>query len=70
PALALPFFAARRGHVREDLPQAATQAGFVGHMLDPLGLFDMVPGMIARSLMRATSADTDQYDPSPTKDAG
>ncbi len=51
--LCLPFFAARGGHVEDDLPQALEEAGFAGQLLDPLGTDPRVPGLIAASL-RAT----------------
>ena len=49
-ALVLPFFAARGGHVVEDLPQALDEAGFRGTVLPPLGLDPRVPGLIRRAL--------------------
>ncbi|WGV17713.1 CbiX/SirB N-terminal domain-containing protein [Fuscovulum ytuae] len=52
-ALVLPFFAARGGHVVEDLPQALTEAGFRGTVLPPLGLDPRVPGLIRRALRAA-----------------
>lgn len=52
-ALCLPFFAARGGHVIDDLPQALAQAGFAGRVLPALGLDHRVPALIAQSLRRA-----------------
>lgn len=52
-SLVLPFFAARGGHVIDDLPQALDAAGFSGVLLDPVGLDPRVPGVIARSLREA-----------------
>lgn len=52
-ALVLPFFAARGGHVVEDLPQALHEAGFRGAVLPPLGLDPRVPGIIRRALRAA-----------------
>ena len=52
-AVCLPFFAARGGHVTDDLPQALAEAGFSGALLDPVGLDPRVPGLIAAAL-RAT----------------
>ena len=52
-AICLPFFAARRGHVLEDLPAAVTASGFAGAVLDPIGLHPEVPGLIAQSLLGA-----------------
>ena len=51
-ALCLPFFAARGGHVIDDLPGALAQAGFSGRLLDPVGLDSRVPGLIAAALRR------------------
>lgn len=56
-ALCLPFFAARRGHVMEDLPQGLDAAGFTGLRLDPLGLHPQVPQLVARALCRARMED-------------
>lgn len=52
-ALVLPFFAARGGHVTEDLPQALQAAGFSGEVLPPVGLDPRVPGLIRAALRRA-----------------
>ena len=49
-AICLPFFAARGGHVIDDLPAALSQAGFSGQVLQPLGLDPRVPALIARAL--------------------
>jgi sirohydrochlorin ferrochelatase len=51
-ALCLPFFAARGGHVIDDLPEALAEAGFSGRLLDPVGLDSRVPGLIAAALRR------------------
>jgi len=57
-AICLPFFAARRGHVLDDLPEAVDASGFKGIMLDPIGLHPEVPKMIAGALRwRATTSD-------------
>lgn len=57
-AICLPFFAARRGHVLDDLPSAVTESGFSGLVLDPIGLHPDVPRMIAQALTwRATTRD-------------
>ena len=37
PALILPFFATRAGHVSDDLPQAVAEAGFAGPLLPAIG---------------------------------
>ena len=39
PALCLLFFAARAGHVKNDIPEALAAARFTGPVLDPVGLF-------------------------------
>ncbi len=52
-AVCLPFFAARGGHVTDDLPQALAAAGFRGRILPPVGLDPRVPGVIARTLQSA-----------------
>lgn len=51
-SLVLPFFAARGGHVVDDLPGALEQAGFAGRVLPPLGLDARVPGLIRAALRR------------------
>ena len=53
-ALCLPFFAARGGHVIDDLPEALAEAGFTGRLLDPVGLDSRVPGLIAAALLTAS----------------
>lgn len=52
-ALCLPFFAARGGHVIDDLPVALAEAGFRGPVLPPVGLDDRVPALIAAALRAA-----------------
>ncbi len=52
-ALCLPFFAARGGHVIDDLPEALAEAGFTGRLLDPVGLDGRVPGLIAAAFRTA-----------------
>lgn len=52
-AVVLPFFAARRGHVLEDIPEALNAAGFQGLCLDPIGTHAKVPRLIADALIRA-----------------
>lgn len=57
-AICLPFFAAKRGHVLDDLPEAVAASGFQGIVLDPIGLHPDVPKMIADALRwRATTSD-------------
>jgi sirohydrochlorin ferrochelatase len=48
--ICLPFFAARGGHVIDDLPEALAEAAFDGTLLDPVGLDARVPGLIAAAL--------------------
>lgn len=55
-SIALPFFAARRGHVLDDLPEAARETGFDGVMLDPIGLHPEIPAFIAARLRAALDA--------------
>lgn len=52
-AIVLPFFAARGGHVIDDLPEALEEAGFDGVVLPPLGLDPRVPALIASGLRAA-----------------
>jgi sirohydrochlorin ferrochelatase len=52
-AACLPFFAARGGHVIDDLPAALAEAGFAGPLLPPVGLHSTVPALIAAALARA-----------------
>lgn len=52
-AVVLPFFAARGGHVIDDLPEALEEAGFDGTVLPPLGLDPRVPELIAAGLIAA-----------------
>lgn len=49
-AACLPFFAARGGHVIDDLPTALDAAGFTGPRLDPVGLDPRVPAIIAAAI--------------------
>jgi sirohydrochlorin ferrochelatase len=52
-AICLPFFAAKGGHVSEDIPAALAQARFGGRVLPPLGAHPDVPALIAAALARA-----------------
>ena len=52
PALCLPFFASRAGHVKADLPDALSEAGFPGQILAPAGADAEAPGIIAAALVR------------------
>jgi sirohydrochlorin ferrochelatase len=49
-ALCLPFFAARGGHVIDDLPAALSEGGFRGSALPPIGLDPRVPALIAAAI--------------------
>lgn len=53
PALCLPFFALRAGHVDTDIPAALAAAGFPGHLLPPIGEHPAVPKLIAEALASA-----------------
>ena len=55
-SICLPFFAARRGHVRDDIPRALDAAAFEGIRLDPLGAAPGIPALIARALTEAAKA--------------
>lgn len=55
-AIVLPFFAARGGHVIDDLPAALDEAGFQGQLLSPVGLDPRVPALIAAALRAARQA--------------
>lgn len=55
-SLVLPFFAAKGGHVIDDLPQALAEAGFDGVLLEPVGLDARVPAVIAQALRAAAQA--------------
>lgn len=52
-AICLPFFAAKGGHVVDDLPKALAEAGFAGQLLQPVGLDPRVPALIAEALQKA-----------------
>lgn len=57
PAILLPFFAARAGHVLLDLPEAIETAGFSGTTLPPIGTWAEIPGLIAASLTTDAQAE-------------
>ena len=52
-AICLPFFAARGGHVTQDIPEALSQARFKGVTLEPIGCTPGVAGLIARAVANA-----------------
>ena len=53
PALCLPFFAGRAGHVETDLPAILAKSGFPGPLLPPIGADAEAPGIVAAALARA-----------------
>ena len=53
PAICLPFFALRAGHVVGDIPEALAEAGFDGPVLPAIGEHAEVPALIAAALVRA-----------------
>jgi sirohydrochlorin ferrochelatase len=55
PAICLPFFASRAGHVETDLPAALRQASFPGPMLAPVGADAEAPTIIAAALARSAA---------------
>lgn len=55
PAILLPFFAARAGHVLSDLPEALRAASFGGVVLPPIGTWDEVPFLISHALAATSS---------------
>lgn len=55
-SMVLPFFAAKGGHVIDDLPEALAEAGFNGTLLEPVGLDPRVPALIAAALRSARQA--------------
>ena len=52
PAICLPFFASRAGHVEADLPAALAAVEFPGPLLPPVGADAEAPGIIAAALGR------------------
>lgn len=55
PAICLPLFATRAGHVEFDVPSALTEAGFTGPILAPIGDDPEVPSLIAAALRSSHS---------------
>lgn len=53
PALCLPFFALRAGHVAQDVPEALAEAGFDGPLLPAIGEHADAAALIAAALARA-----------------
>ncbi len=56
-AIVLPFFAARAGHVLEDLPEELQEAGFTGPVLDPVGLWPETPALAIAAIEAALQAE-------------
>lgn len=58
-SICLPFFAAKLGHVLDDIPTALETTGFKGLALDPIGCAPQVPQLVARALhnLQATHRD-------------
>jgi sirohydrochlorin ferrochelatase len=54
PALCLPFFALKAGHVLRDLPQALTEAGFQGPLLEPIGQDPSIARLVAGILQKGS----------------
>ena len=52
-AICLPFFAAKGGHVQDDIPEALDLAEFQGVLLEPIGCAPGAAALVARSLARA-----------------
>jgi sirohydrochlorin ferrochelatase len=56
PALCLPFFALRAGHVVGDIPEALAEAGFDGPLLPAIGEHPEVPALIAAAIVRGAAS--------------
>lgn len=54
--LCLPFFAQNGDHVREDIPEALTAAGFTGQLMPVLGALPDTPGLIARAISQSSNS--------------
>jgi len=52
-SICLPFFAAKLGHVIDDIPEALNSTGFAGIRLDPVGCAPMAPALVSAALLRA-----------------
>lgn len=52
-AICLPFFAAKGGHVLDDIPEALDLAEFNGVLLDPIGCVPGAAALVASTLVRA-----------------
>jgi sirohydrochlorin cobaltochelatase len=62
PAICLPFFATRAGHVREDLPAALAKTGFAGTVLPPVGTVESSPMLVAKALAERLEASGQTND--------
>ena len=51
-SICLPFFALKRGHVLDDLPEALQTTGFAGVLLEPFGLHPDLPGFLAARISK------------------
>lgn len=67
PAVCLPFFAGRAGHVETDLPEAMASAEFPGPMLEPIGVDAEVPAIIAAALSLASRQYVSSAQPSEAR---
>lgn len=50
PAVCLPYFAGRAGHIESDVPEALRKANFPGPLLDPIGTHAEIPEILAGML--------------------
>ena len=55
-SICFPFFAAKRGHVLDDIPDALEEAGFNGVSLDPIGCAPQAPKLVAEALLKMQAA--------------
>ena len=56
PAIVLPFFAARAGHVLVDLPKALKAARYQGTVLPPIGTWPDIPALISEVVLQPEKA--------------
>ncbi len=61
-SICLPFFAAKLGHVLDDLPEALKATDFKGIALEPIGCAPQVPALVAKALLKAQA----DHAPAPT----
>ncbi len=55
-SICLPFFAAKGGHVIDDIPEALALAAFEGLVLEPIGCWEAAPALVARALQTEITA--------------